>query len=396
MRRWRFPLAGLLALAAGAASAADLEIAFIGSLTGAKANLAIDQLDGFRLGLRHLGGRLGGLETALSVQDDARDTDKAKQAVDELWKNGRLHVLLLSSTADAAGYVASQTQSHRTLVLNMGAVPPGLAGRECTPYFFSLVPRGDLIQDLTGAYLQAHGFKRLAVLEPPGRQDALAAFRRGYKGEITEIVSRAGTMDFSPDLQKLAKTKADGAYMLHSGGMAVELLLQYQAGGYKDNTPLFAPSGIIDQTTLAASQPAGQGMFSVAPWSDDLDSPANHRMEADFEGDYGRPVSMRAAAGYDAAMLIDAAIRDVKSSKINDTDAFRLSVKRVEFPSTRGNFRFDNDQFPLLYYWVRQVGSDGRGRPINEQRGLMAKDPRDPLASECPMSPAPPPAPAKK
>jgi hypothetical protein len=71
-------------------------------------------------------------------------------------------------------------------------------------------------------------------------------------------------------------------------------------------------------------------------------------------------------------------------------------VKRVDFPSTRGTFRFDNDQFPLLHYWVRQVGADGRGRPVNEQRGLLAKDPRDPLAAECPMSPAPPPAPTKK
>lgn len=394
-------LGGVMTLAASAlmlgasASAADLEIAFVGSLTGAKANLAVDQLDGFRLGLRHLGGRLGGLETALSVQDDARDTEKAKQGVDEFWKNGRVHVLLLSSTADAAAYVASQIQGHRTLVLNMGAVPPALAGRDCNPYFFSMVPRGDLIQELTGAYLQKQGLHRLAVFAPPGREDALGPFRRGYKGEVAEIVSRAGTMDFSPDLKKLAQTKVDGAYVLHSGGMAVEFLLQYQAGGFKENTPLFAPSGIFDQTTLAASQPAGQGMFSVAPWSDDLDSPANHRMEADFEGDYGRPVSMRAAAGYDAAMLIDAAIRDVKS-KINDTDAFRLSVKRVEFPSTRGGFRFDNDQFPLLSYWVRQVGSDARGRPINEQRGLFAKDARDPLAAECPMSPAPPPAPAKK
>jgi branched-chain amino acid transport system substrate-binding protein len=68
----------------------------------------------------------------------------------------------------------------------------------------------------------------------------------------------------------------------------------------------------------------------------------------------------------------------------------------VEFPSTRGSFRFDNDQFPLLTYWVRQVATDARGRLINEQRGQLQKDVRDLLAGECPMSPAPPPPPPKK
>jgi branched-chain amino acid transport system substrate-binding protein len=390
-------LAGLVAalLIGAAAQAADLDIGFVGGMTGAKANLAIDQLDGFRLAVRHLGGRLGGIEFALSVIDDEHKDGKAKRAEDELWKSGRLHILLLSSSADAAAYAAAQSQEHRTLVINLGVAPGSLAGRDCNPYFFSVVPRGELIQELTGAYLQGQGFRRLAIFEPPGRSDALTAFRKGFKGDVTEIVSRPGTMDFSPDLQKLSQSKVDAAYLLQSGGMAVEFLLQYQAAGYKDSLPLFAPAGTFDQTILAASAPAGLDLFSVAPWSDDLDSPANRRMIADFEADYGRPISMRAAAGYDAAMLLDAAIRDAKG-KINDTDALRLSVKRVEFPSTRGGFRFDNDQFPLLSYWVRQVATDPRGRLINEQRGLLQANARDPLATECPMSPAPPPVPVKK
>ena len=387
----------VLMLGAGFARAADLDIAFIGSLTGATANIAIDQLDGFRLGIRHLGGRLGGLEYALPVVDEAHDSGKAKQAADDLWKAGRVHVLLISTTAEAAAYIAQAAPGHRTLVLNLGAVPASVAGRECSPTFFSLVPRDDMLQELTGAYLQGQGYRRLAVFEPPGRADAVTAFRLGFKGEITEIVSRPGTMDFSPDLQKLSKLKVDGAYLTQSGGMAVEFLLQYADGGFKDSLPLFAPAGTFDQTTLAASAPAGLDLFSVAPWSDDLDNPANHRMIADFEPDYGRPVSMRAAAGYDAAMLLDAAIRAVGSSKINDTDAFRLAVKRVDFPSTRGSLRFDNDQFPLLTYWVRQVATDSRGRLINEQRGQLQKDVRDVFAAECPMSAAPPlPPPAKK
>jgi branched-chain amino acid transport system substrate-binding protein len=273
MRKLAGALAALM-LGAGVARAADLDIGFIGTLTGSKANIALDQLDGFRLGIRHLGGRLGGLDYTMSVADDAQATERAKKAADDLWKGGRVHVLLISTTADAAAYIAQQAPGHRTLVLNLGAVPPSLAGRDCSPTFFSLVPRGDMLQELTGAYLQGQGYHRLALFEPPGRSDVVAAFRRGFKGEITEIVSRPGTMDFSTDLQQLSKLKVDGAYLTQKGGMAVEFLLQYAAGGFKENLPLFAPAGTFDETTLAASAPAALDLFSVAPWSDDLDSPA--------------------------------------------------------------------------------------------------------------------------
>src|ERR1700742_1650666 len=109
MTRQRAAMAVLAAalMFGAAASAADLDIGFVGGMTGAKANTAIDQLDGFRLGVRHLGGRRAGV-------DDQHNGDKAKQAEDDLWKNGRLHVLLLSSTADAAAYAAAQSQGHRT------------------------------------------------------------------------------------------------------------------------------------------------------------------------------------------------------------------------------------------------------------------------------------------
>lgn len=88
-------------------------------------------------------------------------------------------------------------------------------------------------------------------------------------------------------------------------------------------------------------------------------------------------------------MLLDAAIRAI-DRKVNDIDALRAALKRVEFPSTRGAFRFDNDQFPMLNFLVRQVATDSRGRLINEQRGVFAKDVRDSLTRECPLPPAPP------
>jgi branched-chain amino acid transport system substrate-binding protein len=388
--------AALLAiwLGSAAAMAADLDIAFIGTLSGAKAVTARDQLDGFKLAVRHLGGRLGGVEFALTVADDRHNAETARAAANAAWQDPRMRVILLSSQSDALASLAPLAAGHRSVILNLGPAPAPLAGRDCSPNLFSLVVRGDTVQEMTGQYLQGQGFHRLAVFDSAPGESSLAGFRRGFKGEIVEIRSRPGNMEFSADLAKLAQANADAAYSLHRSGMGVEFLLQYAAGNFKERVPLFAAADILDQSILSASAPAALDLFSVGTWSDDLDAPANRRLIADFEQEYGRQVSARAAVGYDAAMLLDAAIRAI-DRKVGDVDLLRAALKRVEFPSTRGSFRFDNDQFPIVTFWVRQVAADPRGRLINEQRGILAKDVRDSLAHDCPLPPPPPPPPPK-
>jgi branched-chain amino acid transport system substrate-binding protein len=219
----------------------------------------------------------------------------------------------------------------------------------------------------------------------------LADFRKSFKGDVAEILVKQGSMEFTAALNEIRKDNADAVYLLLSGGMAVDFLTQYSAAGMKQQLPLFAPGDLFDHTVLAAAAPAPVNMFSVGIWSEDLDSPANKRLETDFETDFGRPVSGRAAAGYDAAMLIDAAIRGV-DRKLADVELLRAAMKRVDFPSTRGYFRFDNNQFPVLNFWVRQVAADQRGRMVSEQRGLLQGAVHDPIARECPMKAAPEPA----
>ena len=394
MRRRLAPIAIALALLASAGRAADLDIAFIGTLSGTRAATARDQLDGFRLAVRQLGGRLGGVEFSLSLADDQRNPELARQALENAWEQPHLRVLLLSSSAAIVDQLVAQSSGHRMVALNLGDASAALAGQGCNANFFSLVVRGDLLQEMSGQYLQGQGYRRIAVLDSEQNQRALEAFRKGFKGEIIEIKSPPGSMNFTPALAQLRAAKPEAAYFLHRGGMAVQFLLQYAAGHLKEQLPLFGPADSLDQTILAASAPAALDLFSVGAWSEDLDAPANKRLSADFEAEYGRPVSSRAAAGYDAAMLLDAAIRAV-DRKVNDVEALRAALKRVDFPSTRGSFRFDNDQFPVVNFLVRQVTADSRGRLINEQRGVLMREVHDSLAHDCPLRAAEPPPPGK-
>ena len=67
------------------------------------------------------------------------------------------------------------------------------------------------------------------------------------------------------------------------------------------------------------------GAYNSSQWAADLDNAANKKFVEAYEKEYGRPPSMYSAQGYDAAMLIDGAVRDVQG-KIEDREAFRAAV----------------------------------------------------------------------
>ena len=72
------------------------------------------------------------------------------------------------------------------------------------------------------------------------------------------------------------------------------------------------------------------GIFNTAHWSPDFDNAANQKFVAEFEKEYKRLPTLYASQGYDAALLIDAAVRDVKG-KVEDKEAVRKALKAAKF-----------------------------------------------------------------
>ena len=116
---------------------------------------------------------------------------------------------------------------------------------------------------------------------------------------------------------------------------------------------------------------AMQGMFNSSHWGRDIDNPQNRRFVADFEKDYGRAPTLYASQGYDAALLIGAAVRAVKG-RIEDKNAFRAALRKADFKSVRGAFRFNTNHYPVQDYYLRMIARDGKGRLTNRIVGTMA------------------------
>ena len=76
-----------------AAAAEPVKIGMITTLSGGGSSLGIDVRDGFMLAVKEEGGKLGGVDVEVLVEDDARKPDKAKQIADKFLKRDGAKIL---------------------------------------------------------------------------------------------------------------------------------------------------------------------------------------------------------------------------------------------------------------------------------------------------------------
>ena len=77
-------------------------------------------------------------------------------------------------------------------------------------------------------------------------------------------------------------------------------------------------------------------------------------------------------------------MRAVKG-RVEDKAALRAALRKAEFKSVRGAFRFNTNQFPVQDYYLRLIAKDGQGRLTNRIVGTIFKNHADAFASQCRM-----------
>ena len=192
-------------------------------------------------------------------------------------------------------------------------------------------------------------------------KDFIAGFKRNYKGEvIDEIYTPLNQPDFSAELAQVAAKNPDAVYVFYPGGLGVNFVRQYKQAGLPARCrccrrrPPTARRCPRRRTTRSASSPARSGDRTST-------IPVNRKFVDDFEKKYNRIPSQYAAQSYDAALLLDSAIGKVKGN-VADKKAFLAALKAADFKSVRGNFKFNNNGFPIQDH-VRLRGRQGREGP---------------------------------
>lgn len=375
------------ALSATAQSNEPVKIGLLSTLSGPGAGLGIDIRDGFQLAIKLGGGKLGGRPAEVIIADDQASPDVGRQTADRLVKRDKVDFMTGVVFSNVMLAVGAPTFQSKTFYVSANAGPSQYAGDQCNPYFFSASWQNDNLHEAVGKTVMDKGYKKVALIAPnyPAGKDALTGFKRFYKGEVvSETYTQLTQLDYGAELSQLRASKPDAVYIFLPGGLGINFIKQFVGAGLSKDMTLFGPGFSGDEDVIKAVGEPMLGMFNTSQWAHDLNNAANKKFVAAFEKEFGRLPSLYAAQGYDAAKLIDAAVRDSKG-KLEDKDAVRKALEAAKFDSVRGAFKFNNNHYPIQDYYLRVITKNAKGQITNRTIGTVFKNHADAYAGSCKM-----------
>ncbi|WP_422027241.1 ABC transporter substrate-binding protein [Roseovarius sp.] len=375
--------AGLLGL--GTAASAEIEVGMIVTLSGPPAALGQQAVDGFNLALDDLGGKLGGEDATLIVEDDELKPEVALSKANGMVQE-EVDFVVGTIFSNMLQAIFKPVIESETFLISPNAGPSTFAGRNCNPYFFVTSYQNNQNAEVMGAHAQAAGYKKVFMIAPnyQAGRDNLEGFRMHYEGEIVdEVYVPLGHQDYSAEIARIATSEADAVFAFTPGGMGVRFVRQFRDAGLADRIQ-FMSVFTTDETTLPAQKEAAEGFIAAGNWAPDADNEASQKFVAAFEEKYGYVPGGYAMQAYDAALLIDSAVAAV-GGDLSDKDAVRAAMEKADFTSLRGDFAFNTNHYPTQNFYQLSVEEREDGQWATATGELVFENYGDSFAEECSM-----------
>ncbi|WP_375780071.1 ABC transporter substrate-binding protein [Bradyrhizobium sp. ma5] len=376
-------LAALLGIAVTPAIAQEkIKIGVLVTTSGPAAALGQQVRDGFALAVKDLGGKMAGREIEIVNADDELKPDGAVVKVRGLLERDKVDFVVGPIFSNILQAIHRPVTESKTFLISPNAGPSSYAGKECNPFFYVTSYQNDQVHEVLGKVAQDRGYKRVYLLVPnyQAGRDSVAGFKLDYKGEIVEeSYTPMNTLDFQPELSKIASLKPDALFTFMPGGMGVNLVKQYKQAGA--TVPVLS-AFTVDESTLPAQQDAAVGMFGGANWAPDLDNPQSKKFVAAYEAAYKGVPGTYAMQAYDAALLIDSAVKAVKGD-LSNKDAVAAALRKADFTSLRGNFKFNNNGYPIQDFYLTKVAKRPDGKFQTEIVEKVFSNYGDRYAKDC-------------
>ena len=384
-------IAALATVAAGtlpAMAQSPIKIGFVSTFSGPQAAIGEDMRRSVELAKEHLGGKMGGKPFEIVYEDDQFKPDVGKQKSEKLVQQDKVNFV--------AGYIWSNvllaslktvTDEGDTILISANAGPSQIAGDLCNKNFFSTSWQNDQTPMAMGEYLQSKGVKSLYLMAGnyAACKDMLAGVKRTFKGQIIgeDLTKWPDQLDFSAELAKIRAAKPDGIFIFYPGAHGVQFLTQYAQAGLKGQIPLYQVFS-IDAITLPLQKELALGTLGAQEWVNDLPNDANKKYVADFKKKHGVYPSYYGAQSYDAIMLIASAAEALKGD-VSNKDKVRAEMKKANFKSVRGDFKYNTNQFPIQNFYIQEAVKDPEGMMTVKTIATAMKDAKDPFYEKCPM-----------
>ncbi|MGW1420814.1 ABC transporter substrate-binding protein [Bradyrhizobium manausense] len=369
---------------AAAQQDAPIKIGVVATLSGPGANVGQQIRDGFNLAIKDLNGKMGNRKVEVFVIDDELKPDVAVTKVKGLLERDKVDFVVGPVFGNVLLAIEKPISASQVFLISPNSGPSNLAGKACSPYFFVTSYQNDQVSQILGKVAQERGYKRVYVLVPnyQGGKDAVAGFKTDFKGELVEeSYVPLNTLDFQSELSKIAALNPDAIFTFMPGGMGVNLVKQYRQAGLADSIP-FLSAFTVDEMTLPAQRSAALGMFGGANWAPNLDLPQSKQFVSAYEAAYNTVPGATGFQAYDAAMLIDSAVR-ATNGDLSDKKAVRAALKRADFKSLRGSFKFNTNGYPIQDFYLVKAALRPDGKFQTEIVQKIFSNSADQFAKDC-------------
>ncbi len=321
--------------------------------------LGDDMKQGFELYVERHGGKLGGREVEIVIADEGETADSGKAAAEKLVKQDR--VLAVSGVVSSATIngVKDLFESSKVPLVGSNASPTTLTG---TQYIW----RTSYVNDEPGKALgkhvaeQAGGPVFLIAAGYQAGKDEVDGFKSTFLPAGGQLAGEEvytpfpGTKNFQPYLAQIERSGAKAVFCFYAGGAAVDFVKQYRDFGLAGKIPLYAPGFLTEGGVLKGQGEAAEGVLTALNYSADLDNAANKEFAPAYKSAYGADPTTYAMASWDAAQVLDRAIKAAGDTATPET--VNAAIARTgDVDSPRGTWRFNSGGTPVQPWYLREV-----------------------------------------
>ncbi len=367
------------------ASATEIKIGYITTLSGIGADIGRDIYDGFTLGIADQKDSVFGYDIKIVLRDDARAIQLAMQHRDEFIEDKKFDIVTGIIWSDLAIAVAPLIARKKILYMSSNAGPSALAGKYCHENYFNMSWQNDILHEAVGEFVRRQGYRTPYIIAPnyPAGRDGLNGFKRKFhKQPLKEVYVPVGETNYQDVLQDISVKKPDSLYFFLPGQMGILFLKQFSQMNI--DVPMFGPAFSFDETILRKVGDVALGVMNASQWSPDFRNEANIEFVRKFKKSLGRVPSLFAAQGYDTARLLMASLGRIKPETYN-LDLLRAELRKAEFASVRGKFTFGNNQHPIQDIYMRKV-VEREGHLTNQTHSIASIKAQDVYHSACEIS----------
>ena len=376
------------ALMTGAAFAQPIKVGIAQDISGPFSALGAEARDGFNLAIKQLGGKLRGQAAEFIQADMGGSPDQAKQLVDRMVQRDKIDLFTGPIASNIVLAVGPTLFNAKVPYLSNNAGPSQLAGAQCNAFFYGTAYQNDQFHEAAGKFASDKGFKKTVLIAPnyPAGKDAVAGFKAMFKGSVgDELYTKLGQIDYATELAQIRAAKPDSVYFFLPGAMGINFIKQFVGAGLSKDIALVTSGFSADEDVIPAVGEPMLGLFNTSQWAHDLDNPTNKAFVTAFRAAYnGRNPSIYAAQAYDVIMAMDAAVKGA-GGKVSDRAALLAEVKKANFASVRGKFKYAANHFPVQDFYLRTVVKDKDGRITNKLVSTVLTAHGDRYGAQCAM-----------